>query len=133
MPLNGGSIPLGATYTPVGGTATSLSRLKNGDSSTKLLIVDAATFSLRSTIDASVVEPVANSTLPGGYSPRKMRISRKKPITLADGTVYTNQVNIEIIAHPETTSVQMAELRSTGINVLNDTDFDNFYNTGSLE
>jgi hypothetical protein len=42
-------------------------------------------------------------------------------------------VNIEVIVHPETTSVQMTELRSGGVSMFNDADLDGFYNSGSLE
>lgn len=133
MALNGGSIPLGATaHTPTGGSATTLSTLGSDRSGAKLLIADSAAYNLRSTLNVSVVEPAANDTYPGGFTPAKRRVARVKPITLASGEIFNNQCITEIIVHPETSAAQITELRQTGVLVLNDADFDGLWGSGSL-
>lgn len=132
MPLNTGSIALGATFAPTGGVATTLATLGGDRSGVKLLISDAAVFNLRSTLNVTVVEPAANDSYPGKFTPAKRRVARVKPITLSDGSIFNNQLIQEMIVHPETTAAQITELRSTGVNVLNDADFDGLWNSGSL-
>lgn len=132
MALNGGSIPLGATFSPTGGSATTMSTLGGDRNGAKVLINDNAVFSLRSTLNVTVVEPAANDTYPGGFTPAKRRVTRTKPITLASGDIFVNQAIVEMIVHPETTVTQIAELRSTAINIINDADFDGLWNSGSV-
>jgi hypothetical protein len=131
--INGGSIPLGATFAPSGGTATTISSL-GGDSSSsgiKFLVEDSAAYAERSIIQVSTVEASVNSGYPGGMTPNKRRTSYKISRQLADGSYFTDQVNIEIIAHPETTVSEITGLRSAGCNMLNDSDFDGLWNYGS--
>lgn len=132
MSLIGGSIPVGATFAPTGGSATTLSSLGFDRSGGKLLLTDGAIPSLRSVITVSHVEASANSAYPGGYTPLKRRLARTKPITLADGSIFVNQVIIEMIMHQETTDAQVDELRSVGICVLTDTDFEAFWEDAIL-
>lgn len=132
MPLIGGSIPLGATFAPTGGSATDLLDLGGDRTGRKLLIDDAAEFSLASVINCSKQDTQVNSSYPGGYTPLKRRAARLKPITLADGSVFTNQIISELIVHPETTAAQITELLSTQVNILNDADFDDFWKDGVM-
>lgn len=132
MALIGGSIPLGATFAPTGGSATTLASLGGSGTNLKLLVSDSAAFNLRSIITASVVESVVNASYPGGFTPTKRRLARTKPITLADGSIFTNQMILEMIVHPETSDAQITELRSTAVNCLNDADFDGFWLDSAL-
>lgn len=132
MPLIGGSIPLGATFAPTGGSATSLVNLGNDRTGVKLLLDDGAEFSLRSQINVSVQEPSINKTYPGGYTPAKRRLVRTKPITLADGSIFVNQFIQEEIVHPETTSAQIDELLSGAACTVADADFSSFWKSGNL-
>jgi hypothetical protein len=132
MPINGGSIPLGATFAPTGGAATTISELApEGSNGTKFLVEDSAAYALRSTLHVTTTEATPNSGYPGGYTPNKRRASFKKSRLLADGSYFVDQINIEIIAHPESTTSHITELRSAGLNILDETDFDGLWNNGS--
>lgn len=132
MPINGGSVNLGATHAPTGGTAATMSVLGSDRSGAKILLNDSAAFSLRSTLNISVVEPTVNANALGGYTAAKRRVARQKPITLASGDIFVNQCIVEMIVHPETSVAQITELRSGACLVANDADFDGLWNSGSL-
>jgi hypothetical protein len=132
MSLIGGSLPIGATFAPTGGSATTLLDLGGTESRRKLLINDGADYALRRLINVSYVEPQVNSGYPGGYTPIKRRIAMTAPITLSDSSVFVNQAIIELILHRETTDAQVDALRSDICNVTNDADFDGFFEDSSL-
>jgi len=131
MALVGGSIPVGATFAPTGGTARTLKSLGSDKSSIKLLVDDSSAYNVRTTIDVSTVEAAANASYPGGQTPNKRRASMKVPRVLADGTVFTDSISIELIAHPETSSANITAMLSGGINMLNDSDFSDLWQNGS--
>jgi hypothetical protein len=131
MPMIGGSIPVGATFSPTGGTARTLSSLGGDRSGVKLLVEDSAAFSLRTTINVTATEGTPNSGYPGGMTPNKRRVATVVPILLADGSYFNNQVINELIVHPETSDAQIAALRSLGVNTYNDADFDGLWKQGS--
>lgn len=131
MALIGGSIPVGATFAPTGGTARTLSDLGGDRVGRKLLVEDGAAFNLRTTIDVSATDGIPNSGYPGGMTPNKRRVSIKVPMTVADGSTFLRQLNIELIDHVESTTSDITALRSLGVNVLNDSDFDGLWNQGS--
>jgi hypothetical protein len=132
MSLIGGSLPIGATFAPTGGSATTLLDQGGTETRRKLLIDDGAEYALRRLINVSHVEPQVNSGYPGGYTPIKRRIAITAPITLSDGSVFVNQAITEYIVHRETTDAQVSALRSDVCNVTNDADFDGFLEDSSL-
>lgn len=133
MALVGGAIVVGGTFgAPSGGTSRTLVDLGGDKSSRRLLVDDSAEFRVRSLINVTNQEPTSNSGYPGGYTPAKRKIAVMKPIVLADGKVFNNQLVIEYIVHPETTGTQIDELRSVGSAVSTDSDFTAFIKTGSL-
>ncbi len=132
MPLIGGSLPIGATFAPTGGTARTLLDLGGDFTRRKLLIDDGAEFNLSRVINLSKVTPQANSGYPGGYTPVKRRVALVHPKVLADGKVFNNQRIEEIIVHPETTDAEIIALLSDGSNIDNDTDFQGFWLDGTL-
>jgi len=132
MSLIGGSLPIGATFAPTGGSATTLVDLGGSETRRKLLIDDAAEYALRRLINVSVVEPQVNSGYPGGYTPIKRRVAITYPITLADDSVFVNQAIVELIVHRETVDADITALRSDVCNVMDDADFDGFWEDSSL-
>jgi hypothetical protein len=132
MALISGSIPIGATFAPTGGTARTLTSLGSDQSSLKLLVNDNAAYSLRTVINVSKKEPTANAASPGGYTPMRHRINCHKPKLLADGSYFVNQIVNELVIHPETTSAEIDELLSMDASFSSDADFTTFWKTGSL-
>jgi putative lipase involved disintegration of autophagic bodies len=97
----------------------------------KLLVEDAAAYAVRTTLNVTTTESSANSGYPGGATPNKRRVATIVPILLADGSYFNNQVINEMIVHPETTDAQITALRSLGVNIYNDADFDGLWKQGS--
>jgi hypothetical protein len=132
MSLIGGSIPIGATFAPTGGSAATLKDLGGDRTGRKLLIDDGAEFAMRRLINVTTTEPQVNSGYPGGYTPIKRRLTITKPIVLDDGSIFVNQSIVEFLLHRETTDAQITAQRSDTVNAVNDSDFDGFYEDGSL-
>lgn len=132
MALVSGSIPVGATFAPSGGTARTLTSLGSDKTSLKLLINDSLAYNVRRVVNVSVKEPTVNAAAPGGYSPMRHRVNVHLPKTLADGSIHVNQVTLEIVAHPETVSADFDEILSIGACLCSDADFTTFWKTGSL-
>jgi len=131
MSLVNGSIPVGATFAPAGGTARTLISLGNDLSNLKLLINDAAAFIVRKLINVTVKPATPNASSPGGYTPMRHRCNYQVPILLAGGEYHVNQLNVELIVHPETSDAQKTEMLSIGSCMINDADFTTFWTTGS--
>lgn len=131
MALQNGSIPVDATYAPTGGTARAMSLLAASGDTVKILLDEGLAYNLRRVFDISTTEPSAIATNPGGFGPRKVRISLKSPKQTADLKVFINQVNHEWVLHPETTAVDIDKLKSIMIAAITDADFDSLIRQGS--
>lgn len=132
MPINGMTILDGSTAqaAPTGGAAVTLEQVgvevKNG-----IHVADtSANFAVRANATFRNRVPVLQSD--GAYSKAKRSIQFVQPKVLADGSTTFNLVRIEIEAHPETTSVEIASLRYNGSQLLSDPDVDDFVEFGSL-
>jgi hypothetical protein len=130
MALNGASIPIGATFAPTGGSATSFLSL-GGNGTPRFLLDDSADYAVRRVLTATITEPQSNSGYPGGFTPAKRRLALTAPRVLADGSVFTDQVIVEMIVHPETSDADITALRSDIVNIVNDADFDSLWEDGS--
>jgi hypothetical protein len=131
MALIGGSIPVGATFAPTGGTARSLTMLQNITNGIRLLINDSAAYLLRNTVQFTERSAVANASLPGGYSPIRRRLTFFAPKTLADGSNFVQQVFVEYVVHPESVAADFDKLISYVGCSSSDADFDSAIRTGS--
>lgn len=130
-PLVGGSIPIGATLSPSGGTARTLADLGGDRVGRKLLVEDGAEFKDRTIIDVSTTEALPNKGVAGGMTPLKRRMSVKVPITLSDGSTFLRQLNIESIEHVEVDAADITEMYNTGAILCTDADFLGFRTLGS--
>jgi hypothetical protein len=131
MSINGASVPIGATYAPSGGTATSL-KTKKLDGVTHHAFLDDG-----SDLDEQVVavftnkEPQVSSGTPGGYSPARSSVLFKLPITLADGSSFVNTLKVEQVVSRETSAADKAAMRGLGLHALADADFTEFWDDQS--
>jgi hypothetical protein len=137
MSLINGSIPVGATFAPTGGTARTMLDLGGDLNSRKLLIDEGLAFSLRKTLQCSVVDSKASIVTVGNtqvtkYTGLKRRLSFKLPKQLSDLSYYVNQANIELLVHPETTVAEIANYLSLLGIAVSDIDFDAFFKSSSL-
>lgn len=131
MPINGASIPVNATWTPAGGTATVFTSdgqsVPNG-----VHLIDAAVtdFRIRPQMTLKTKAPRLDNL--GVYSKGRRSCVVTIPKILASGKSVFPLIRIEIEDHPETTPAELAALISIGANFLLDSDFDQFRKVGSV-
>lgn len=131
MPLQNASIKNGATFTTVGGVDVVLStdglQVVNG-----VHLVDAATadFRVRPNITARTKNPTLLADGTYGKGRRSMTITIPK--ILANGKQGFPCFRLELEDFPEMTAAEVAKLRNWAVLVLTDSDFDSYWNTGSL-
>lgn len=132
MPIQGASIPLGATVTPSGGTALVLTSdgqtVANG-----VHLIDAAdtNFKTRRNAVAKVKQPTLSADRKS-YSKGKKSFTFVLPITDTAGVIQFPLVRVEIEDHPDMSAANLASLKSAGALCLIDSDFDAFWSSGSL-
>lgn len=131
MSLSNASIPIGATYAPTGGSATSLVSLGSTSEQNKLFIDDGAGLILRKTCLASSKAPVPNAGAPNGYTQQRSTIVFHLPKLLANGKYTTNTVRAEIAYDPETTEAEVDFMKEIFAHLGADADFDSLWNDGS--
>lgn len=135
MSIRSASIPIGATFAPTGGTARGFLLAAETGFSVSYLLNDGATFPNRIFFNASVVSPKAKADGPSGYTQRRARLNIQIPtgVTVGSSVVRTvNTISIELSADPFSAASDITALRSAAINAINDSDFDDLWNSNSL-
>jgi len=132
MSLSNGSMPIGATYAPTGGSATSLVSLGSTDGTNKLYIDDGSDLILRKTCLATSKSPVPSSGAPNGYTQQRSSIVFHVPMLLANGNYTKNTVKIEVTFDPEADASERAYLRELIAHAGVDADFDGLFDDGSV-
>jgi hypothetical protein len=132
MSLANASIPIGATYAPTGGSATSFVSLGQTSDSQKLFIDSGEDLILRRTALATSKSPVPNSSAPNGYTQQRTSIVFHVPLLLDNGKYTTNTVKIEVSYDPETDTSERAYLRELLAHLGSDADFDSLFDNGSV-
>jgi hypothetical protein len=132
MSLASASVPIGATYTPAGGSATSFVSLGGTSEQNKLFIDDGADLILRKTCLASSKAPVASTSAPNGYTQQRSTIVFHVPMLLDNGNYTTNTVRIEVAFDPEADQTERDYLRELIAHCGVDADFDGLFDDGSV-
>jgi len=131
MSLSSASVPIGATWAPTGGSATSLVSLGSNPGENKLFIDDGSGLILRKTILATSKPPVASASAPNGYTQQRTAVVLHFPLLLDNGSYTTNTLKVEIAFDPETTAAEIASMREWLSFLGDETDFDDLFNEGS--
>jgi len=132
MSLSNASIPIGASYSPTGGSATTLVSLGSSEGRNKLYINDGSDLILRKTCLATSKAPAPNAGSPNGYTQQRSTIVFHVPMLLANGEYTTNTVKVEISFDPEADASERAYLRELVAHVGVDADFDGLLDDGSV-
>lgn len=132
MSLSSASVPVGASYSPTGGSATSFVSLGQTEGQNKLFLDDGSSLILRKTCLATSKAPVPNAGAPNGYTQQRTAIVFHRPILLANGNYTTNTVRIEVAYDPETSSAERDALWEQLAHVAADADFADFRDDGSV-
>jgi hypothetical protein len=78
-------------------------------------------------------EPKANAGSPDGYTQIRRSIFLKVPRTLASGALTYDTWKIESARSVETTAAQLATGKVYAAQLIQDSDFDEFWEEGSLD
>lgn len=134
MALSGGAIPVGATYSPSGGTSRTLVSLGQPVAGRLELFIDdsPATLQVRKNVFVSVVQPKVNTGSPDGYTQMRTTVEFHVPFTTAGGTVTTNKVTITVSQSVESDAAMKTLLRELIAHVGVDADFSGLITSGSL-
>lgn len=132
MSLSSASVPLGATYSPSGGSATSFVSLGQSEGKNKLFFDEGLSLILRKTCLATSKPPVPNAGAPNGYTQQRTTIVLHSPKLLANGEYTTNSAKIEVSHDPETSAAEITALWEMIAHFAVDADFAEMRDDGSV-
>lgn len=132
MPLNGAIVKSGATaMTPTGGSDKTFTTdgvvIPNG-----IHIANAAQTDFRIREHLAIRNRVPTLNGNGKWTRDRKAVTITIPKLLADGTYVNNTMRIEREVHPEATVAEAKELCMLAAQVLSDSDFDAYWQSGSL-
>jgi len=132
MSLEAGAILVGGTTSTTGGTSTSF--VTKGESlGVKNLVLDDGSEFLSSTqVQFSSKDPNVSTGAPNGYTQQRSSVKVLVPLLLDNGNRTFNTVTIELAYDVETTSAEKDSLISMGVQLLNDSDFSDFWKQQAL-
>lgn len=134
MSIRSASIPVGATFAPTGGTATSLVVLsQEAGKITAFVGTSGVLAQTRTECTFETKIPRVNSNAPGGYTQGRSIMVAKVPKTLANLARTVNTARVELSIDPETTAAEVAALKSLLVNSIVDADFDQFWQNQSAD
>lgn len=124
MSIRTASIPVGATFAPTGGTATSLVLLNSDAKETKAFIGTTGVTPLtRSELTFVGKPPKVSSSAPGGFTQGRASVKITVPKVLANLARTLNSAEFSIAIDPETTAAEVDAIKSAMINLIIDADF----------
>lgn len=132
MSLATASILKDGTLAATGGTATAFTRI-SGDNVSALCVFDGTSILSRTEATMSRKSPKVNAGSPDGYTQARRTIVIKIPRTLASGALTYDTWRVESARSVETTAAQHTTAKGEVAQILFDTDFDEFWEEGSLD
>lgn len=132
MTINSSSIPVGATFAPTGGTATTLKTKSANDSRHVAYLDDGATLSGQTTFEFSQKQPKVSVGAPNGYTQARNSTLIKQPFTLDNGNLTVNTIKIEVSCDVELTAAEKLTLRELAAHTLTDSDYTEFWDEQSM-
>jgi len=133
MSIQNASVPIGATYTPSGGTATTMIDKGNAQAGQTSVILDnSATFQLQTGLNFTVKEPKASLNAPGGYTQARASVYITVPFILDNGSRTVNTVKVEIAHDPELVDSEVDDLLELAAHLVLDADYADFWHKKSL-
>jgi len=124
MTIRNASIPVGATFSPSGGSATTIIPINSDSASLRAFVGSSGVTALdRTECIFTGKTPKVSSQAPGGFTQGRASVKIIVPKILATAKRTLNTGTIELSIDPETTTEEVDAMRSLLINFLNDTDF----------
>ena len=131
MSIESASLQKDSTSAPTGGTTQSFNTLGAVGNSHRVYFDGTASLT-RSRAEFTRSEPRPLATAPNGYTQARSTVNLQVPITLANGHVTVNSVNIKLAVDPETTPAQIHTLREYAAQLIYASAFDSFWQAQSL-
>lgn len=132
MSISAASIPVGATISPTGGSATSFTVLGGDESRVEAVLADGSAFAARTKMTFTAKSPKTSASAPGGYTQLRNKVVISKPKTLANGNTTLNTISVELSVDPESSAADMTALQTLACLLLSDSDFTAFWQQQSL-
>lgn len=132
MSLSTASVLKDGSVATTGGTATAFTRL-SGDNTSAKASFDGTDFLSRLTAVFTRKEPKVNAGSPDGYTQIRRSVYLKIPRTLASGALTYDTVKVEIARSVETTAAQLTTAKVYAAQLIHDSDFNEFWEEGSLD
>lgn len=131
MALSNATLLDSATISATGGTTVNFAPSgKNIVDGVEIVDTGATDYATRCSVSLRVKMPTYNRNTVS-WSKGKRMISLVMPKTLASGETVFPVVRIEVEDHPEQTVAERLEMRKRAAQILTDTDFTQFFDTGS--
>lgn len=123
MSIRLASVPVGATFAPSGGTATSLVMLSSDSNSASAFVGTTGVTPLtRSEISFVGKPPRVSKTAPGGFTQGRASAVVSQPKVLANLARTLNTAGVYFNIDPETTDAELTALKSLLVNLILDAD-----------
>lgn len=132
MSLNSASILVDGTIGVTGGTATPFTRL-SGDQNVANTAFNGTSLLDRWRAMFTRKEPKVSASSPDGYTQARRKVLVKIPKTLASGALTYNTILVEYARSVETTAAEVVTQRGVASQLIQDPDFDGFWDDGSLD
>jgi len=131
MALSNATLLDGATVSATGGTTQTFAPSgKDVPNGVEIVDVGATSYVTRESISFKVKMPTYNANS-NTYSKGNREVTLVAPQVLSTGEVAFNVVRIKVEVHPELSAADEEELRKKAAQVLFDSDFSQFFTTGS--
>lgn len=113
MAIASGSVPVGATWAPTGGTGKTMVSMGFDSTANKhtLYLDESLDLLLRKTMEYQSKPPAVQASAPNGYTQQRCIATFHSPLLLDNGKVTTNTVTVTIAYDPETDSTERTALR----------------------
>lgn len=132
MSIQSASVPIGATFSPTGGSATSLLTKRQEGNTVSTILDDGSAFIDQTVLEFSTKEPKVSASAPDGYTQRRNVVYVKVPRTLANGNTTVDTLRLEVAASVETSAANLTSLRELAVHALTDSDFTDFWEEQSM-
>lgn len=133
MGIRTSSILTDATTAFTGGTAAAASVLRGYADKVKLFFGSNSSFLSRVEAVFSTQEARVNSGAPNGYTQQRANVSLRVPKTLANGNLTFSTLTIGLSCDIEITDAEKETILVYGAQLLQDSDFQNFWKALSLD
>lgn len=119
------------TLTTVGSSPEAVLHLSD-DSGSKRIGIGQGSFLERTTVEFKTRNPSVSVTAPGGYTQATSEMVIKQPITLENGNTTVNTARVSLRYDPSSSLDNIRELRSLILQLVAESDYNQFWKFQSL-